>query len=94
MINKLDSLSDFHLKINFVLSFILLIFTAMIIFYIPMYKVYSLTAPNEDYGHVSLWRFHQGKSDYTVWFIFWDKNFDKKCANRSGCIEVVCNNKQ
>jgi hypothetical protein len=39
LVKRLNSLSDIHLKINFVISFILLIFTAAVIFYIPMYKV-------------------------------------------------------
>lgn len=83
LINKLDSLSNVHLKINFILSFFLLLFTAMAIFMISMYKLESISLPNEDFGHVSLWRYSDGVIDYHVWFIFWGNNFDTKCANRN-----------
>lgn len=71
LIKRLNSLSDVHLKINFVISFIVLVFTAAVIFYIPMYKLESIVDSTTDYGHLSLWRFTEGSSDTTVWFIFW-----------------------
>lgn len=59
------------MKINFTISFILLVFTAAVIFYIPMYKLESRVVAVTDFGHLSLWRFTEGNSETNVWFIFW-----------------------
>jgi hypothetical protein len=58
---KLDQLSGQHLKINFVLSAIMLIDTLMLLIFVPFVNIYNTQDP-EDWGTVSVWSFHSNKS--------------------------------
>lgn len=58
---KLEQISGQHLKINFVLSLIMLLDTLVLLFFVPFVNIYN-AEDKEDWASVSIWSFYSNKS--------------------------------